>query len=217
MNLASEKLQNLSLKIDFMFKLNTDFENFAEKSFQDLFLGLEKFLARTDSEVSVDHCIENIKMILQQRLEGIVDEHKDLIDSLLHYRELIESVAKIPTGERKEELATMLLDEAGAEEELETFKKRVMQDEIARRKEFKEFVDEIQETIQEGDIIELEAFLEHELLKKSAEKFAEDEEEFGEENFSEEEVAKFLNQLKDPISYDAADQEAIQLKDVADC
>lgn len=200
MSMTEGKLSNLSEKIDFMLKLNTDFEKYARTSFEGVARELDAFLPRTDSERNISDCVENIKVIFEEKMLEIESELQDVIDTLNHHRELLVSVASVPEGAKKDELVLLLLEEAGAEEELDVFKQRVLTEELERRKSFKSFIDEIQETIQDGDVIELEAFLEHELLKQSAAKFDADEDSSSEEGFDENEIANFLKQLKEPIS-----------------
>lgn len=200
MSASESKLSNLSEKIAFMLKLNADFEKYARTSFEGVARELDAFLPRTDSERNISDCVENIKVIFEEKMLEIESELQDVVDALNHHRELLISVASIPAGTKKDELVLLLLEEAGVEEELDVFKKRVLTEELERRKSFKSFIDEILETIQDGDVIELEAFLEHELLKESAAKFDEDEDSLPEESFDENEIANFLKQLKEPIS-----------------
>jgi hypothetical protein len=199
MNQSEKLLSEMSLKIDFILKLHSDFENFAQSQMKSLAKLLEKHSSRKDSEINVADCVENIQQLLNQNLEDIQSNLREGVQALTHHRSMAESIQKIGQGPRKEELTQLFLAEAGAVEELEVFKTRVLKEELERRKAFKAFVDEIEETIQEGGIIELEAFLEHELIKQSAEKFA-DEEDETEPDLEQHEIAKFLKQLTEPYT-----------------
>lgn len=201
--LVNPELSQLSEKIDLLLKLNEDFAQFGNSEIARVCGTLEKVNVQTDSEANIGEAVERIRMMLDYNAKEIQKDAKATVESLERNRQIIEALDELEEGERKEKLVELFVEDAGQSEDIDTFKKRIASEEIDRRKDFKQFVQEVEESIQDGDIIELEAFLEEQLVEQAEQKFAEDERE--DESITDEDVAGFLNSLKEPFEKDKND------------
>ncbi len=219
----NSELEAVTSKINLLLKLNTDFEHYAHTQIKDLIEFLEKHEAKYSTDDTAKLALEHIKQILQQHLNEIIQETQDSLKSLENYRSMAASLVKLSEDPRKKELIELFLQEAGKKESLESFQKRTLKQEIDRRKTFKNFIDEIRDTISEGGIIELEAFLEDQLLKESQKQFGfpnsenhensykEKNEENNESNeYDSENIKNFFEKMKNPYWIDTDNETVTQ-------
>ena len=204
---ATEKLNSLSTQIDFILKLNADFEEFAIKQIEALHTQLDKQLSRNASNENLQQSIENIKQLLNGHLEEVKQDANDIADSVTQQREMISNARLLPDGAKKDELVKLVIEQADLPGGLEwqQFQQKVLELELERRKGFKDYVDDISQAIKEGDVIELEAFLEEQALEDAQargcnEGDCQDDDCLNCENqdFDEEEVAALFKQLQKP-------------------
>lgn len=199
--LINQDLLELSKKLDFLLKLNTDFISYSHDEIVRLSKKLDKAASQPDSDGNVAEAVARIKVMLEHNVNEIEQESHDSIESLERNQKIISALDGLDSGNRKSELITLFVQESGESENFEAFKVRVLKEELERRKSFKTFIQDIEQTVEEGGSLELEAFLEEQLLNQ-AHKHLSQEEDLSdhEDELNDEELKNFFEKFKDPYS-----------------
>ncbi len=199
--ISNSELLELSKKLDFLLKLNVDFINYSQEEIARLSTLLDKAALKPDSEGNIAEAVARIKVMLEHNISEIEQESHDSIESLERNKKIVSVLDALDSGQKKNELIELFAQEIGEVEPFESFKIRVLKEELARRKSFKSFIQDIEQTIEDGGSLELEAFLDEQLLNQAHQSLSQDEDSIDcQEDLSEEELKKFFEKFKDPYS-----------------
>jgi hypothetical protein len=173
---SSEQLQALSQKILFISQLSADFESHVQDEITKLHILLDKVATTSASEQNLQASIEHIKDLLAVHYEQAKNENNDLSEQLEEHKKVIKQLQAKADGPQKDELINLFFSdlELPQDESFEQYKIRLLKLELERRKAFKEYLDDIASAIQEGDYLELEAFLEEQTMEEAAERLCDD-------------------------------------------
>lgn len=199
--LANSELLELSKKLDFLLKLNADFISYSHDEIARLSKKLDKAVCQPDSDGNVAEAVARIKVMLEHNISEIEQESHDSIESLERNKKIITALDGLDSGNKKSELITLFVQESGDTENFDSFKVRVLKEELERRKSFKTFIQDIEQTVEEGGSLELEAFLEEQLLNQAHKHLSKEDDLIDKDDeLSDEELKIFFEKFKDPYS-----------------
>lgn len=166
-----QKLEATKQKLDLLLKLSADFTDYCSSELQKLMELVEVEAAKNGGVSEHQGKMIAIKEQLEKQIESVLNGYKEEKESIALQLEALKSVNTVDQMDKMGEITSILLSEVDDKESLSVFKTRVLGQELEERRAFKDQVEDMKAVLNEGGILELEAFFEEWLMDNAEDNY----------------------------------------------
>jgi hypothetical protein len=170
-----QKIDLLSEQINFLIQNHEESLEECNKEFEALMIAVEASIASKSGGQEASDGAETVRDVLSQKIGQMCDEFEEDIESMREQRLMVEEALKLPVGDKRDEMIKTILEDAGELEDLEKFKKLVLEDKEESKKGFLFMIGDIKSALDEGGIEELEILFEAMELDQAKDREQDDE------------------------------------------
>jgi len=151
---AENKLLQLAEQIEFLIKLEQDSLDECFQEYGSLMLMLENAIA-AEEDLETNANLRAIRDALGENQKKLFEEYQEELKALDLQKKIVAQALTIKDAQKFEAIQELILEEVGALEDMDKFKKRVQTANMELRSDFLQTVNELKEIITEGMIDEL--------------------------------------------------------------